>query len=199
MADYKGMTNPEIVASIATLEGEEREKALASLEGRREGVEEALNAQLPPDGARAATLERLGREKQINDSQAWTADGVSPNSALVTEAAKAKFTEAADGEKVIEDLTKDTAEKAAAAGDIVAGKDTSATLSSEEAAEGAAEAKGTTLKGKLPSDFPGRAALESAGVTTYAQVRKTRDGDGLTSVPGIGAATAAQIEEAIAE
>lgn len=202
MADYKGMTNPEIVASIATLEGDEREKALASLEGRREGIEEALNAQLPVDGARQATLERLGREKQINDSQAWTADGVSPNSALVTEAAKAKFTEAEDGEKVIEDLTKQTAEKAEASGDIVAGHDTSATLSSEDAAgvgEESAGDTGKTLKGKLPADFPAKAELEAAGVTTYARARALRDGDGFTSVAGIGTAKEAQIIEALKE
>lgn len=47
------------------------------------------------------------------------------------------------------------------------------------------------LKGKLPADFPGHAALEAAGVTTYAKLRK-RLGD-LTEIAGIGEATAEKI------
>lgn len=196
--NYHNLTNPEIVAEVSKLEGDEREKALASLgKAQREAVSEALSAALPPDGARAAVLERLGREKQIADSQAWTADGISPNSALVTEASAGKFTEAEAPEAVIEQLTTDTVAKAEASGDIVAGKDTSATLSSEEAA-GAGE-EGKKLRGKLPDGFPGKSELEAAGVTTYAQVKKLRDGDGLTSVAGIGDAKASQIEEAIKE
>jgi hypothetical protein len=141
--NYQNMTNPEIVAAIANLEGEEREKALASLgKKQREAVDEALAAQIPPDGARAAVLERLGREKQIADSQAWTSDGVSPNSALVTAASAGKFVEHPDPEAVIDQLATDTAAKAEASGDIVAGKDTSVTLSSEEAA-GEGEGKDT--------------------------------------------------------
>jgi len=52
------------------------------------------------------------------------------------------------------------------------------------------------LKGKLPEGFPGYAALDAAGIHTYAQVRKVDD---LTTIDGIGAATAAKIEEALGE
>jgi hypothetical protein len=51
------------------------------------------------------------------------------------------------------------------------------------------------LKGKLPEDFPGYAALVDAGIHTYAQLRKAGD---ITEVPGIRKATAAKIAEAIA-
>lgn len=130
--NYDHLTNPEIVA----LGEEEREKALAALSDDRRGeIEKAIAAQIEPDGARAATLERLGREKQITDSQAWTADGQSPNSPLVTGAAAAKFTEAENPEAVIDEMATATAEKAG--GDLLAaaGHDTSKTLSSDEAAE----------------------------------------------------------------
>lgn len=49
-------------------------------------------------------------------------------------------------------------------------------------------------QGKLPDDFPGHAALKSAGITTYAQLRKVGD---LTKIDGIGEATAAKIQEAL--
>lgn len=53
-------------------------------------------------------------------------------------------------------------------------------------------------KGPLPEDFPGRAALAGAGINTFAQLRKARDSkEGLTGVTGVGAATAAAIEEAL--
>jgi hypothetical protein len=54
-----------------------------------------------------------------------------------------------------------------------------------------------SLKGKLPEDFPGHAALEAEGVTTYAKVRKQLDT--LEEIPGIGEATAAKIREAMNE
>ena len=50
------------------------------------------------------------------------------------------------------------------------------------------------LRGKLPEDFPGFKALEEAGITTYAQVRKAGD---LTEIKGIGDATAASIAAAL--
>ena len=50
------------------------------------------------------------------------------------------------------------------------------------------------LKGKLPEDFPGHAALLEAGIHTYAQLRKAGE---LTEIPGIGEATAAKIAEAL--
>lgn len=49
-------------------------------------------------------------------------------------------------------------------------------------------------RGKLPEDFPGRAALEAAGVNTYAQARAVAE---LTDITGIGAATAKKILEAL--
>jgi hypothetical protein len=58
---------------------------------------------------------------------------------------------------------------------------------------------GKSLRGKLPEDFPGYAAFVAAGHTTYAKVRRLRDGGKLTSVSGIGDATAAQVEEALKE
>jgi hypothetical protein len=53
------------------------------------------------------------------------------------------------------------------------------------------------LRGKLPDDFPGHAALEAEGITTYAKVRK-RLAD-LTDIPGIGDATAEKISAAMSE
>jgi hypothetical protein len=56
---------------------------------------------------------------------------------------------------------------------------------------------GPQLRGKLPEDFPGHAALEAEGITTYAKVRK-RLAD-LTDIPGIGDATAEKISAAMGE
>jgi hypothetical protein len=53
------------------------------------------------------------------------------------------------------------------------------------------------LKGKLPEDFPGLSALEAEGLTTYAKVRKRLDD--LTTVSGIGEATAEKIRAAMNE
>lgn len=52
-------------------------------------------------------------------------------------------------------------------------------------------------RGKLPEDFPGHAALEAEGITTYAKVRKRLDS--LTEIPGIGEATAEKIKAAMNE
>jgi hypothetical protein len=53
------------------------------------------------------------------------------------------------------------------------------------------DAEETTRKsGPLPDDFPGRAALETAGIDTYGKLRQAGD---VTSVPGIGEATAKKI------
>lgn len=54
----------------------------------------------------------------------------------------------------------------------------------------------TPKQGKLPEDFPALAALEDAKITTYAQLRKVKD---LTSIPGVGPATAEKIAEALGE
>lgn len=49
-------------------------------------------------------------------------------------------------------------------------------------------------QGKLPEDFPGLAALDAAGIHTFAQLRKAGD---VTEIPGIGKATAEKIDEAV--
>jgi len=49
-------------------------------------------------------------------------------------------------------------------------------------------------QGKLPDDFPGVAALNAAGISTYAQLRHAGD---VNDIEGIGPATAAKIEEAL--
>ncbi|HKS27824.1 MAG TPA: hypothetical protein VJS44_08395 [Pyrinomonadaceae bacterium] len=61
------------------------------------------------------------------------------------------------------------------------------------------ETEGKSLRGKLPEDFPGQAALEAEGVGTYAQARKRVKDGTLTDIPGIGDATAAKIAEALGE
>lgn len=60
--------------------------------------------------------------------------------------------------------------------------------------KGVSESK--PLRGKLPEDFPGHAALEAAGITTYTQLRNAGD---VTEIDGIGPATAEKIGEALAE
>lgn len=64
------------------------------------------------------------------------------------------------------------------------------------AVEGDEQTHPVTLKGKLPEDFPGLAALEAAGITTYAQLRKAGD---VTEIDGIGPATTAKIHAALAQ
>ena len=61
------------------------------------------------------------------------------------------------------------------------------------------DTSGKKLKGKLPDGFPGKAALDEAGYTTYAKVRKLHDHGKLTEVPGIGEVTAGHIGEALSE
>lgn len=51
-------------------------------------------------------------------------------------------------------------------------------------------------KGALPEDFPGRSALEAAGVDTYGKLRR-RSLETLTEIEGIGEATASKIREAL--
>jgi predicted flap endonuclease-1-like 5' DNA nuclease len=53
-------------------------------------------------------------------------------------------------------------------------------------------------RGKLADDFPGAAALTGAGYGTYGKVRKIAAADELTAIPGIGAATAQKIKDALA-
>ena len=69
---------------------------------------------------------------------------------------------------------------------------------SEKAGESPASetAEPAPLKGKLPEDFPGHAALDAAGIHTYGQLRKAL-ADGV-KIPGVGDATTAKIEEALA-
>lgn len=56
------------------------------------------------------------------------------------------------------------------------------------------EGEGDAKRGKLPEDFPGRAALEEADLGTYAKVRKAKERDELKDVAGIGPATIERIE-----
>lgn len=64
----------------------------------------------------------------------------------------------------------------------------------------AAEMAAPTLKGKLPDDFPGFTALEAAGLTTYAKVRKELEAEKpFGEVDGIGPATAEKIRAAMSE
>jgi hypothetical protein len=76
-----------------------------------------------------------------------------------------------------------------------------ANLTAQDAGNAEGEAAGdedsaSTKRGKLPEDFPGRAALEEAGITSYGKLRAVKD---LTELPGIGDATAKKIEEALNE
>jgi hypothetical protein len=68
-------------------------------------------------------------------------------------------------------------------------EDSSETESGEETVE---------LTGKLPEDFPGKSALDAADppIHTYKQLSKFAPD--YTDIPGIGAATAKKIEEALA-
>jgi hypothetical protein len=51
------------------------------------------------------------------------------------------------------------------------------------------------LRGKLPEGFPGLAALNAAGITTYGQARKVDD---WTTIAGVGPSNAAKIQAALA-
>lgn len=52
----------------------------------------------------------------------------------------------------------------------------------------------SVIQGKLPPEFPGYAWLVESGITTYAKLRKVGD---VTTVSGIGKATAQKIAEAL--
>lgn len=79
-------------------------------------------------------------------------------------------------------------------------KETSETVTNEESipvdvtSDGVGDEDNGEEGTELPVDFPGKLALEQAGITTYEQVRAVDD---LTQITGIGAATAAKIEEAL--
>jgi len=62
--------------------------------------------------------------------------------------------------------------------------------------ESVSEEPAPQLKGKLPEDFPGHAALDTAGIHTYGQLRKALEGG--VKIHGIGSATQAKIDEALA-
>jgi len=79
--------------------------------------------------------------------------------------------------------------KAMAASVVVAQK-------AELKAEAKAEAKAEVKQGKLPEDFPHRAALEAAGINTYAQARKAHE-SGFADVHGIGEAKGNEIGDAL--
>jgi hypothetical protein len=182
MSTYAQMTNPEIVAAIARLDEEERAKALKEIgTSRAAAVQEIIDSHPEQDGARAAVLERLGREKQIRDSQAWTADGISPNSPLVTEATAGKFKEAANPEGAIDEMVADTAKKADV---LLAGHDTSKTLSSDEAAS-----KKDTAPLSPPSDA-GTGEAERPAAVVGDKVTVGGQAGEIIAVDGAGYATA---------
>lgn len=54
-------------------------------------------------------------------------------------------------------------------------------------------------RGALPDDFPGRAALEAADITTYGAVREAVAAQKLTEIDNIGDATAEKITTALEE
>lgn len=62
-----------------------------------------------------------------------------------------------------------------------------------------AQAPPKELKGPLPEDFPGRAALADADVNTYHQLRKRIEAGTLTLIPHVGPALAAKIEARLSE
>lgn len=79
------------------------------------------------------------------------------------------------------------------------GSFTAEQLQSKDAAVKVAN-EGEPQKGPLPEDFPGRTALEGAGINTYNQLRKAREHeDWPKNVPGVGQATADKIDAALNE
>ena len=52
------------------------------------------------------------------------------------------------------------------------------------------------LRGPLPEDFPGRTALEAAGVDTYGKLRTQQN---VTDIAGIGEVTAMKIKDRLEE
>ena len=64
------------------------------------------------------------------------------------------------------------------------------------AARGSGEAKvAQAAADQLPADFPGLDALKKEGITTFSALEEVDD---LVAIKGIGEATAAEIEEALA-
>lgn len=53
-----------------------------------------------------------------------------------------------------------------------------------------------TLKGELPEQFPGFAALKAGGITTFEQLLEIKTKDDLIGIKGVGDKTAADITEA---
>ena len=71
----------------------------------------------------------------------------------------------------------------------------------EENGEDAVLMGSAKKQGRLPAGFPGKVALDEAGHGTYAKLRNLVSGGGhwWADVPGVGDATAAQIEAALNE
>ncbi len=95
-------------------------------------------------------------------------------------------------------LAEDQKSYVDADGNPVDAKDAKAALKSGKAERKAATegegAESEPKKGSLPADFPHRAQLEAAGITSYG---KLRDAGDLTAIEGIGEARAAEIQAAL--
>ncbi len=111
----------------------------------------------------------------------------------------------AGGKKYEEDMAAADAEVRRAAEALRAAQERRAKLGAlpaptpGTAAEVTAEHEPAAVRktGALPEDFPGKTALDEAGYGTYAKVRALVDKGELTSVPGIGDATASKIVAAL--
>lgn len=67
---------------------------------------------------------------------------------------------------------------------------------SESSGSPVSDSGGSTRQGKLPEDFPHRAALEAADIHTYAQARKAHD-SGWADAHGIGESKGKEIGDAL--
>lgn len=93
-------------------------------------------------------------------------------------------------------IAQDRAVEAAAGREVLATNDVAADDTALDKTEGATvtEEEGKALKGKLPEDFPGHAALVAADLDTYAKVR--RHLDTIEEVDGIAEKTGEKIRAA---
>jgi DNA uptake protein ComE-like DNA-binding protein len=77
------------------------------------------------------------------------------------------------------------------------GRPTSSLDTMPSAEPTAAATEAGELKGSLPDDFPGVEKLRAADITSYGKLRPIAERGELTSVEGIGEATAKKINEAL--
>lgn len=147
--------------------------------------------------------EALPDHARVTEVSAATADVVRPNAhgaldALLNDIKAGWIPETADA--AAEKANADAAVTAAEA-QLKAAQDRQAEAEKKLAGGGATSGSGsgsgadTGKRGPLPDDFPGVTALRDAGITTYAKLRAYGD---VTDIPGIGAATEAKIQAALA-